>query len=215
MRMKFDEDVFNKEAMVHRAPLYHHALRLTRNETEAEDLVQETYLRAFRFWSRYEPGTNCKAWLFKILKNVYINHYRKDQKVPQSVDFASLEDNHYETLIEDTFIRRRGEPEVEFLEMDLKQEIAKALSSLPQEYQEAILLCLVEGYAYQEAADILGVAIGTIMSRVYRGRRLLMTRLLEYATLMGYLTTAQGDSAKADLEDFQRRRRAQPEEKPS
>jgi RNA polymerase sigma-70 factor (ECF subfamily) len=213
--MKFDEDVFNREAMVHRAPLYHHALRLTRNETEAEDLVQETYLRAFRFWSRYEPGTNCKAWLFKILKNVYINHYRKDQKVPQSVDFASLEDNHYETLIEDTFIKRRGLPEVEFLEMDLKQEIAKALSSLPQEYQEAILLCLVEGYAYQEAADILGVAIGTIMSRVYRGRRLLMTRLLEYSTLMGYLTTAQGDSAKADLEDFQRRRRAQPEEKPS
>ncbi len=214
--MKFDEDVFNREAMVHRAPLYHHALRLTRNETEAEDLVQETYLRAFRFWSRYEPGTNCKAWLFKILKNVYINHYRKDQKVPQSVDFASLEDNHYETLIEDTFIKRRGQPEVEFLEMDLKQEIAKALSSLPQEYQEAILLCLVEGYAYQEAADILGVAIGTIMSRVYRGRRLLMTRLLEYATLMGYLTTAQGDSAKADLEDFQRRRGApRTEEKPS
>ena len=202
--------------MVHRAPLYHHALRLTRNETEAEDLVQETYLRAFRFWNRYEPGTNCKAWLFKILKNVYINHYRKDQKAPQSVDFASLEDNHYETLIEDTFIKRRGQPEAEFLEMDLKQEIAKALSSLPQEYQEAILLCLVEGYAYQEAADILGVAIGTIMSRVYRGRRLLMTRLLEYATLMGYLTTAQGDDAKADLEDFQRRRGApRTEEKPS
>jgi RNA polymerase sigma-70 factor (ECF subfamily) len=213
--MKFDEDIFNREAMVHRAPLYHHALRLTRNETEAEDLVQETFLRAFRFWHRYEPGTNCKAWLFKILKNVYINHYRKDQKVPQSVDFASLEDNHYETLIEETFVRRRGEPEVEFLEMDLKQEIAKALSSLPQEYQEAILLCLVEGYAYQEAADILGVAIGTIMSRVYRGRRLLMTRLLEYATLMGYLTTAQGDDAKADLEDFQRRRNTHSQEKPS
>jgi RNA polymerase sigma-70 factor (ECF subfamily) len=213
--MKFDEDVFNQEAMIHRAPLYHHALRLTRNETEAEDLVQETFLRAFRFWHRYEPGTNCKAWLFKILKNVYINHYRKDQKVPQSVDFASLEDNHYETLIEETFVKRRGQPEVEFLELDLKQEIAKALSSLPQEYQEAILLCLVEGYAYQEAADILGVAIGTIMSRVYRGRRLLMTRLLEYATLMGYLTTAQGDDAKADLEDFQRRRSNHVTEKPS
>lgn len=204
---KFDADLFENEALAHKAPLYHYAVRLTRNETEAEDLVQETFLRAYRFWHRYEPGTNCKAWLFRILKNVYINHYRKDQKAPRSIDFDTLEDQRYETMIQEQFLRKDGQPERQLLERDLKGEIAKAVISIPPEYREAVLLCLVEGYSYQEAADILGVAIGTIMSRVYRGRRLLMTRLVEYATLMGYLTHGQGSAAEADIAEFQRKRR--------
>ena len=101
--------------LAHKAPLYHYAVRLTRNETEAEDLVQETFLRAYRFWHRYEPGTNCKAWLFRILKNVYINLYRKDQKTPHSIDFDTLEDQRYETLIQEQFLRKEGQPEKQLL----------------------------------------------------------------------------------------------------
>ncbi len=203
----FDAEQFDREALVHRGALYHFALRLTRNEAEAEDLVQDAYLRAYRFWHRYEPGTNCKAWLFRILKNAYINRYRKDQAQPDEVDWGTLEEQRYETLVNEQFLHREGQPERQLLERDLKGEIAKALSALPPEYREAILLCLVEGYSYQEAADTLGVAIGTIMSRVYRGRRLLMTRLVEYATLMGYLSASQGQAARDDLAEFSRKRK--------
>lgn len=162
------------------------ALRLTRNREDAEDLVQETYLKAFRHWRHFEPGTNLKAWLFKIMKNTFINMYRRQKAVPPQADFAELE----ETMEAQILSEPEKSPEEELLERSWDQDVLHALKTLPHSYKVVVLLCDIEGYSYKEIAEILAIPLGTVMSRLYRGRRALEKALLAFGRRYNYLRHA-------------------------
>jgi RNA polymerase sigma-70 factor (ECF subfamily) len=173
---------FERVALVHVHALYNMALRFTRNAADAEDLLQDTYVRAFRFFDRYQPGTNAQAWLFKILRNGFINRYRKAQKRPDEVDFSKIEEV-FESLLEPRQ-RLRG-PEEEMLARSLDQPIQEALEALPEEYRSVLLLAVVEGFSYREIATTLDCPIGTVMSRLHRARKHMKSRLMGYARERG------------------------------
>ncbi len=165
--------------------LYNMAYRLTRKPEDARDLVQETYLKAFRYYNRFEKGTNLKAWLFKIMKNTFINNYRKRQSRPQESAFSDIEGS-FESVLRDDANGVKN-PEEEILEKMLDGDVQQALDDLPTDYRMVILLVDLEGFSYKEAASILEVPVGTVMSRLYRGRRLLERALLQYAQDHGYI----------------------------
>lgn len=162
--------------------LYSAAMRMTRNAADAEDLVQETYLKAFSAYERFEAGTNLKAWMYRILTNSYINAYRKKQRRPDESDIDEIEDLYlYRRLggAESAVLSRSAEDEL--LEMFGEDEVKLALEDLPEHYRMPILLADVEGFAYKEIAEILDVPIGTVMSRLHRGRKQLQKRLYSFA----------------------------------
>jgi RNA polymerase sigma-70 factor (ECF subfamily) len=173
--------------------LYNTAFRLTRNAHDAEDLVQETYLKAYRHYDKFEEGTNLKAWLFKIMKNTFINNYRKKQRIPPQSDFADVE-GALETRVREDAAGRIKSPEEEFLESIVDEQVQTAMDSLPADYRMAIVLADLEGFSYKEIAEILEVPVGTVMSRLYRGRKLLEEAMLEYARERGYIR--DGDPQK-------------------
>ena len=168
--------------------LFNMALNLTRNRKDAEDLVQESYLRAFRFFDSYKEGTNIKAWLFRILRNTFINRYRAQKVRPEEVDFGKVE-SVFESIIETEYLRDRQplSPEAVVLEGVLDEEVEQAMASLPEEYRSVVVLALVEEMAYKEIAEALEIPIGTVMSRLHRGRKLLQNRLFEYARRRGII----------------------------
>jgi len=176
---------FQKEAVVHLNSLYNYALHLTMNPDDAEDLVQETYLKAYRFFNSFERGTNCKAWLFKILKNNYINRFRKNSKEPGKVDYDLIKDFYHsiKDVQNDT-----SEAESDYFHSLLHEEVYQALQSLPEEFREVIQLCDIEGFTYEEIANMVESPIGTVRSRLYRGRKLLREQLEEYAKKYGFNT---------------------------
>jgi RNA polymerase sigma-70 factor, ECF subfamily len=169
-----------------REQLFKTAVRLTRSSEDAEDLVQETYMKAYRHYASFRPGTNLKAWLFKILKNTFINDYRRRRQVPPQVDFADLEET-FESVLATPAGGVPRTPEDELLEMSLDSEVRRALVNLPHNYKVVVLLADIEGYAYKEIADILAIPVGTVMSRLYRGRRLLEQALLSFGVRYNYL----------------------------
>jgi RNA polymerase sigma-70 factor (ECF subfamily) len=166
---------FEQTALIHLDFLYNLALKITRNEDDAQDLVQETFMRAYRFFDKYEPGTNCKAWLYRILKNTFINHYRKQHRRPSEVDFDAIEETQ-ETQVKQTGLKQ-GDPEETLLNSMLKRDVRQAFDQLPQDYREALFLSLVEGFSYREIAEIMKCPIGTVMSRIHRGRKLMQREL--------------------------------------
>ena len=176
---------FEAAAMPYLDPLYNAAYRMARNPQDAEDLVQETYLKAYKYYDKFEEGTNLKAWLFKILKNTFINSYRKKQQAPPKADFADIEES-FETIVRDDGGAART-PEEELLEKVLDEDVQQAIEELPHDYRMVVLLADLEGFAYKEIADILEIPVGTVMSRLYRGRRLLEEALLKYAREHGYI----------------------------
>jgi RNA polymerase sigma-70 factor (ECF subfamily) len=186
-------DEFEEVALPHLEALFNLALNLTRNPKDAEDLVQETYLRAYRFFDSYETGTHIKAWLFRILRNTFINRYRSRKARPEEVDFGKIEAT-YEQMIEDTFIRDRTPPSPEEIVMDgvLDDEIRQALDRLPEEYRTVVLLALLEEMSYKEIAAALSIPLGTVMSRLHRGRKMLQASLLEFARRKGILRPPAG-----------------------
>ncbi len=162
--------------------LYAAALRMTRNPADAEDLVQETYLRAYRGFGGFEQGTNLKAWLYRILTNTYINSYRARRRRPDETELDEVEDLYlYRRIggLEAAMAGRSAEDEL--LDRFTDAEVKEALESLPESFRMAVLLADVEGFAYKEIADILDIPIGTVMSRLHRGRKALQKRLYEFA----------------------------------
>ncbi len=177
------DKIFEEEFMPHIDALYNFAFHLTYNEEDANDLVQETYLKAYRFTNSYIPGTNAKAWLFKILKNAFINDYRKKSKRPPSVDFEEVA-NYHES--EDDNLVGSLDLRLDVFQGMIGDEVSGAVNSLPIDFRTAILLCDVHGFTYEEIAKITDIPIGTVRSRLHRARTLLKEKLKDYAATMGY-----------------------------
>ena len=166
--------------------LYNMAYRLTRNAEDAEDLIQETYFKAYKHYDKFQPGTNLKAWLFRIMKNTFINSYRKKQNQPPQSAFSEIEGT-LEGLVEVDAGQKIKNPEQEILDQVLDEDVQQAIDSLREDYRMVILLVDLEGFSYKETASILEIPVGTVMSRLYRGRRMLEKVLLQYAQNHGYL----------------------------
>ncbi len=183
-----DQARFAELAMPFMSQLYSAALRMTRNPSEAEDLVQETYLRAYRGFGGFEEGTNLKAWLYRILTNTFINLYRAKRRRPEETELEEVEDLYlYRRLggLEAAAAGRSAEDEL--LDHFTEGEIVEAVEALPEQFRMAVLLADVEGFAYKEIAEILDIPIGTVMSRLHRGRKALQKRLWTYAASRGLL----------------------------
>jgi RNA polymerase sigma-70 factor, ECF subfamily len=177
-----DRARFADQAMDLMPSLYAAALRMTRNPSDAEDLVQETYLRAYRGFGGFQEGTNLKAWLYRILTNTYINTYRAKKRRPDETELDEVEDLYlYRRIggLEAAMAGRSAEDEL--LERFTDVEVKEAIESLPENFRLAVLLADVEGFAYKEIADILDIPIGTVMSRLHRGRKALQKRLYQFA----------------------------------
>jgi RNA polymerase sigma-70 factor (ECF subfamily) len=184
-----DQARFPELTMEHMPSLYTAALRMTRNPADAEDLVQETYLKAYRAFATFREGTNVKAWLYRILTNTYINSYRAKKRRPEETDIDDVENLYlYRRLggLEGAVSGRSAEDEVldHFTESDVKE----AIEALPEQFRLAVLLGDVEGFSYKEIAQILDVPIGTVMSRLHRGRRALQKRLYDFGRQRGLVS---------------------------
>jgi RNA polymerase sigma-70 factor, ECF subfamily len=183
-----DQARFADLAMPYMDQLYSAALRMTRNPSDAEDLVQETYLRAYRGFGGFKDGTNLKAWLYKILTNTFINTYRAKKRRPEETEFDDVEDfGIYGRLRGIEAADASRTPETEVLDAMPDEVVKEALESLPEQFRMAVLLADVEGFSYKEIADIMDVPIGTVMSRLHRGRKQLQQRLWEFARDRGLL----------------------------
>jgi RNA polymerase sigma-70 factor (ECF subfamily) len=177
-----DQAAFTEQAMPFMDALYSAALRLTHNPTDAEDLVQETYLRAYRGFGGFEQGTNLRAWLYRILTNTFINSYRSKKRRPDETELDEVEDLYlYRRLggLEAATVGRSAEDEL--MDWFSEAEVKDAVEDLPEQFRLAVLLADVEGFSYKEIAEILDIPIGTVMSRLHRGRKALQRRLYEFA----------------------------------
>jgi RNA polymerase sigma-70 factor (ECF subfamily) len=172
---------FEREALVHLDTLYNVALRLCGNASDAEDLVQDTVTKAYRAWDKYETGTNCRAWLVTIMRNTFINQFRRESRRPAAVQFDAVEDISVFEEVKDR------DPEGSFFHEIVDDAVKEAIQDLPEEFRIPVVLSDVEGMSYAEIAEILGLPVGTVKSRLFRGRRRLQQRLYEFALEMGYI----------------------------
>jgi len=197
---------FEGLALQHLDPLYSAALRLTKNERDAEDLVQDAFLRAYRFFDKFERGTNIKAWLFKILTNTFINRYRRSVKERSIVEGSEREAVH-ERFVSRDAADNASDPEQFFFDRLLSDEVLRAVDSLPIDFRMVVILADLQEFSYKEIADILDVPVGTVMSRLYRGRRLLQKALTSYAVESGLIADERGeDGAPLDLDAWRKRK---------
>ncbi len=179
------DDAFETEALTFLDPLYRTALRMTRSEADAEDLVQETYIRALRFREQFTPGTNLKAWLFRILTNTFINTYRRRKAQPEFTELDGVDEfSLYRRMSDVRGASASPNPEEEFLNGIVDTQVKDALAELPEKFRTVVLLD-VEGFSYKEIAEMLGIPIGTVMSRLHRSRKVLQQRLYDLAQERG------------------------------
>jgi len=184
---------FERVALPHLSQLYTAAVYLTKDKTEAEELIQETYLRAFQFFDKFQPGTNCKAWLLSIVRHLFINRYWQKKREPEIIDWAKVE-RAYDSVVEQG---ERADPESLLFSKLMGRDIENALKQLPEEFRTAIILVDIEELTYEEAAQVMGCPVGTIRSRVSRGRRLLRVRLRDYALERGLIELKVGLATRA------------------
>ena len=187
-----DQGAFETEALSHLDRLYAAALRMTRNPADAEDVVQEAYAKAFAARATFTPGTNLKAWLYRILTNAYINNYRKASRSPKISSNAEVEDWHLARAASHDSAGLRS-AEMEALDLTPDSRVADAMAELPENFRMAVYLVDVEGFSYREVADIMGTPIGTVMSRLNRGRALLRQALADFAAERGISRPARSE----------------------
>jgi RNA polymerase sigma-70 factor (ECF subfamily) len=181
-----DQANFERDAMQFAPQLYSAAMRMTRNPADAEDLVQETFLKAYRAYHTFEEGTNLKAWLYRILTNTYINKYRKDSRRPSEVDLGAVEDLYlYRNIGSEESAEAARSTEERVLDGLVESDIKKAVEDLPENFRLPVLLADLAGFSYKEIADILDIPIGTVMSRLHRGRKAMEKSLWDYAVDRG------------------------------
>ena len=209
---------FEREALPHLPALYGAALRMTRDAKDAEDLVQEALLRAYRFFDTFEPGTNCKAWLFRILTNVFCNQYREREREHVVMTEAESSSANLEQFLSGAGAEAR-DSETALLGRMVSADVEKALAAVPPDVRLAVVLADLEDFSYKEIAEIMDCPAGTVMSRLYRGRKILQGLLYDYAVEQGIISgegRTPGDGAKAegaggqtlDLDAFRRQKRA-------
>ena len=190
---------FDRGELPYRSQLYSAALRLTRSADDAEDLLQDTYFKAYRHYGSFRPGTNLRAWLFKILKNTFINEYRRRRRTPAHVELASIEETP-----ESAFTSLHGlavrTPEDEVIAASLDGDVLQALIELPHVYRVVVLLADIQGHAYREIATMLSIPLGTVMSRLYRARRLLERAMLSFAVRYHYVFQRPRRLRSSDLD---------------
>jgi len=190
-------DTFADDAMQFAPQLYSAALRMTRNAADAEDIVQETYLRAYRSYESFEKGTNLRAWLFRILTNTFINSYRAKQRRPQETDVDDVDDLYLYRRVRSADFSSRSAEETLF-DLFTDDEVKQALEDLPESFRLPVLLADVEGFSYREIAKMLDVPIGTVMSRLHRGRKSMQKALAQFAAERGLLDRSPADAAGTD-----------------
>ena len=176
--------LFESEFYVHINAMYNFAYRLVMDEDEANDLVQDSFLKAYRFFDYYEQGTNAKAWLFRIVRNSFINDYRKKSKRPASVDYNEIEEFYNSDDDEGTSLT--VDLRQETVKQKMGDEVVNAINTLPPEFRMAIILCDIEGFTYEEMSKILDIPLGTVRSRLHRARNVLKEKLNKYAAKLGY-----------------------------
>jgi len=181
---------FERQALVHVDALYGAAYRLTRNARDAEDLVQDSLLRAYRFWDSFEQDSNCKAWLLRIVTNTFINEYQRKKRSREVLDAASAEQDATDGVLVHAAASDRQSPERVLLDRSVSDDVQRALDSLPDDFRTAVVLCDVQGLSYKEIAEIMQTPVGTVMSRLFRGRKLLAAALREFALAEGYVREA-------------------------
>jgi RNA polymerase sigma-70 factor (ECF subfamily) len=177
-----EREGFEREALAHLDAVYRTALRLTGNPAEAEDLAQETMLKAFRSWRQYQAGTNAKAWLLTILRNTFVNQYRRAKARPVTVDVTELEPF---TVFQDV---QDADPERTFFDRLVDDDVLRAIDRLPEDFRDVLVLSDIEGLTYAEIADVVGTPVGTVKSRLFRARQILQRALYDYAVEAGYIT---------------------------
>ena len=189
-----DQAQFADQAMEYMNPLYSAALRMSRNPADAEDLVQETYLKGYRGFGGFTEGTNLKAWLYRILTNTYINSYRSKKRRPEETELDEVEDLYlYRRLGGLEAVAASRSAEDELMDFFTDDEVKDAIEALPEQFRMAVLLADVEGFSYKEIAEILDIPIGTVMSRLHRGRKFLQKRLFDFASQRGLIPAGTTD----------------------
>ena len=197
-----DPATFAEQAMQYAPQLYSAALRMTRNQADAEDLVQDTYLRAYRGFGGFTEGTNLRAWLFRILTNAFINTYRSRQRRPAESDLADVEDLYlYRRLGALEAVAASRSAEDQLFDMLTDDEVKQALEDLPENFRLPVLLADVEGFSYKEIAEMLDIPIGTVMSRLHRGRKAMQKALFEFAHARGLAGQTAGTATRTDGND--------------
>jgi len=198
----------------HLDALYGTAYRLARNPRDAEDLVQEALMRAYRFWDTFEKDSNCKAWLLRILTNTFINEYQRKRRQREVLDAATAEQATTDGVLVHESAQAQQSPEGMLLDRSVSDDVQRALDALPVDFRTAVVLCDVEGLSYKEIADVMDCPVGTVMSRLFRGRRLLQTSLEQFAKEQGYIkpqaTAASDEPAAAtpiDLAEYRQSKR--------
>jgi RNA polymerase sigma-70 factor (ECF subfamily) len=187
---------FEQEALIHLDVLYGTAIKMTQDKNEAEDLVQETCLRAYKFFHLFESGTNCKAWLLKIMTNLFINRYNKKKSEPDTVSYDERIEYYLHSRVSGVDYVENPQFEVEWIFQNLlNDDVKRLLSELPENFRTSIILCDIQGFSYADVAEATNVNIGTVKSRLFRARRRLQRGLWEWATANGYLSKGRLDES--------------------
>lgn len=192
---------FEQTALVHLDAMYGTAYRLTRHPRDAEDLVQEAMLRAYRFWGSFQHDSNCKAWLLRIVTNTFINEYQRKKRSRQVLDQAVAEQSAVDGVLVHAEAQGNRGAEQELIDRGVSDEVQRALDSLPDDFRHAVVLCDMQGLSYKEIAEIMECPVGTVMSRLFRGRKLLASALRDFARAEGYVRDARPAPGASETRD--------------